>query len=108
MSPIRYEPNPAYQVGIEKQREFIQGRYSIAKEIARLAKLFAPVRDPRYKRRLPPGVYKRRIKATLDRVEVPDPYWHFVEYGTVHMAPKGTIRRAVRAAGLRLVVLPKP
>lgn len=105
--PVRYEPNPFYEVGIESQEQFVAGRHSIAKEVARLAKLLAPVRDAKYKRRLLPGVYKRRIKAVLDGVAVTDPYWHFVEYGTVHSRPNGTLRRAVRAAGLRLVTLPK-
>ena len=107
MSPVRYEPNPFYEAGIEKQEQFVRGRYSITKEIARLAKLFAPVRDAKYKRRLPPGVYKRRLKATLDRVEAPDSFWHWIEFGSVNNAPNAPIRRAVRAAGLRLVVLPK-
>ena len=105
--PIRYEPNPFYEVGIEKQEQFIRGRHSIVKEITRLAKLFAPVRDPRYKRRLLPGVYKRRLRAGADRIEAPDPYWHWIEFGSVNNVPKAPIRRAVRAAGLRLVVLPK-
>lgn len=107
MSPVRYEPNPLYQAGIEKQEQFVKGRYSIAKGIVRLAKAFAPVRDAKYKRKLPPGVYKRRIKALLVGVQVADPFRHWIEFGTVHQAPKAPIRRAVRAAGLRLVVLPK-
>lgn len=107
MAPVRYEPNPFYEVGIEAQAEYIKGRYSIAKEIARLAKLFAPVRNPKYKRRLQPGVYKRRIKATPEGLEVPDPFRHWIEFGSVNNTPKAPVRRAVRAAGLRLVVFPK-
>jgi hypothetical protein len=105
--PVRYEPNPFYEVGIEAQERYISGRYSIAKDIARLAKLFAPVRDSKYKRRLLPGVYRRRIRATPEGVEVPDPFRHWIEFGSVHNAPKAPVRRAVRAAGLRLVVFPK-
>lgn len=105
--PVRYEPNPFYTKGIESQERYIAGRYSIAKEIARLAKLFAPVRTTKLKRRQPPGVYKRRIKATLDGVEVPDPFRGWIEWGSIHNSPKAPVRRAVRAAGLRLVVFPK-
>lgn len=105
--PVRYEPNPFYEAGIEAQERYIAGRYSIAKEIARLAKLFAPVREAKFKRRLPPGVYKRRIKAVLDGVEVADPFRGWIEFGSVHNTPKAPVRRAVRAAGLRLVVFPK-
>jgi len=107
MAPVRYEPNPFYEVGIEAQPQYLKGRYAIVKEIARLAKAFAPVRRTKLKRRQPPGVYKRRIKATPEGLIVPDPFRHWIEFGSVNQAPKAPIRRAVRAAGLHLVVLPK-
>lgn len=97
--PVRYEPNPAYQEGIEKQREFIAGRYRITRRIAKLVEAFAPIHT---------GYYKAHVVASLEAVGVDDSYFHWVEFGSVHNKPKAPLRRAFRAAGLRLVMLPKP
>ncbi len=97
--PVRYEPNPAYQVGIEKQHDFIAGRLRITKRIAKLVEAFAPVHT---------GYYKAHVIASLEAVGVDDSFYHWIEFGGVHNKPKAPIRRAFRAAGLRLVMLPKP
>lgn len=97
--PVRYEPNLAYKGGIEKQDDFIVGRYRIAKRIAEIAQAFAPVHT---------GYYKAHIIASAAAVGADDPYYHWIEWGSVHNKPKAPLRRAFRAAGLRLVMLPKP
>ena len=108
MAQVTYVPNPFFEEEVEAQAEFKQGIHATAEKVAAIVKLLAPVRDSKIKRRLPPGVYKRRIKAVMDGVAVKDPYWHFLEFGTVKMAPRAPLRRGFRAAGLRLVVHPKP
>ena len=108
MARVTYVPNPLFEEEVEAELEFKQGIHETAIKIAEIVKAFAPVRDSKIKRRLPPGVYKRRIKAVLDGVAVRDPFWHWIEFGTVKMAPRAPMRRGFRAAGLRLVVHPKP
>lgn len=96
--PVRYEPNPFYTSGIEKQDDFIAGRYRIAKRIAKIAQSIAPVHS---------GYYKAHIIASLAAVGADDSFYHWIEFGSVHNQPKAPLRRAFRTAGLRLVMLPK-
>lgn len=108
MARVIYVPNPLFEEEVEKELEFKEGIWATSKKIAALVKAFAPVREAKFKRRLPPGVYKRRIKALTTGVMADDPYWHWIEFGSVHNTPKAPMRRGFRAAGLRLVVHPKP
>jgi hypothetical protein len=98
MSPVRYEPNPMYVQEIEKEVDFIAGRQRITKRIAEIAQSIAPVHS---------GYYKAHIIGSLAAVGADDSYYHWIEFGSVHNKPKAPLRRAFRAAGLRLVMLPK-
>lgn len=48
------------------------------------------------------GYYKRKLKRRGNRVIAGDPFWHLVEYGSVHNPPYAPLRRGVLAVGLRL------
>lgn len=99
MRLVRYEPNPFFEKEIEAQPEHKAGIHEIAKVVARLVQTAAPFRT---------GYYKRHVLALARGVVADDPYWHWIEFGSVNNQPRAPLRRGFRAAGLRLVVYPKP
>lgn len=66
-----------------------------AREIAAQARRVAPVGDT--------GHYKRSLKTKGPIAYTDDPFGHLVEFGSVNNPAYAPLRRATRAAGLRLV-----
>jgi hypothetical protein len=96
---MRYEPNPLFHKEVEAEIEFRLGIRGIAQAVAKLVQAAAPFRT---------GYYKLHVKALADGVVADDSFWHWIEFGSVHNTPRAPMRRGFRAAGLRLVVNPKP
>lgn len=96
---LRYRPNPFFEEEVRTQPRFQRGLRSIAKAVAAFVIAAAPERT---------GYYKEHVKAVGAGVEADDSYWHWIEFGSVNNTPQAPLRRGFRAAGLRLVVYPKP
>lgn len=98
-SRVRYVPNPAFEEGVRSQAEHQKGMRTITKGVARSVRAVAPHRT---------GYYERRVKAQGTRVRTLDNFWHLIEFGSINNVSYAPLRRGVRAAGLRFVLLPKP
>lgn len=96
---IRYVPNPAFEQGVRSQAEHQKGMHSITKGVARHVRAVAPHKT---------GYYKRKVSVRGTRIRTLDVFWHLVEFGSVNNPAYSPLRRGVRAAGLRLVVHPRP
>lgn len=96
---VRYRPNPLFEEEIRAQPEHQKGMRTITKGVAKSVRAVAPERT---------GYYKRRVRAEGTKVRARDPFWHLIEFGSIHNAVFAPLRRGVRAAGLRFVQRPKP
>jgi hypothetical protein len=54
------------------------------------------------------GYYERRVKARAESVVATDHFWFLSEFGSVNNAAYAPFRRGLRAAGIRLMMDPKP
>jgi len=99
MAITRYRPNPAFEAEVRAEEKFQSGIRKRTKEVALVVRAVSPRKT---------GYYERRVKARGVRIVAGDPFWHLVEFGSANNPPYAPLRRGVRAAGLRLVVLPKP
>lgn len=99
MNSVRYRANPLFEEEVRAQPQHQKGMRKITKGVAATVRVVAPRKT---------GYYERRVKARGTAVAATDHFWHLVEFGSVNNPPYAPLRRGVRAAGLRLVVSPKP
>lgn len=99
MSRVRYRPNPFAEEEIRAQPVHQRGMRKITKGAAASVRVVAPHKT---------GYYERKVRARGTRVVAADPFWHIVELGSANSPPYAPLRRGFRAAGIRLVVSPKP
>lgn len=99
MSRVRYVPNPAFTTEVQEQPQHQKGMRAITKGAARAVRRAAPRRT---------GYYERRVRAKAQSVVASDFAWHMVEFGSANNRPYAPFRRGLRAAGIRLVIDPKP
>lgn len=101
MNRVRYVPNPAFTTEVQEQPQYEKGMGSITKGAAKAVRAAArPFRNT--------GYYERRVRAKGEAVVASDHFWHLSEFGSVNNAAYGPFRRGLRAAGIRLVMDPKP
>lgn len=48
------------------------------------------------------GYYRRHIRSSGTRIQLTDPFWHLIEFGSVNNPAYAPLRRGLRASGLRL------
>ncbi len=101
MALVRYVPNPLFDEEVREQPQHEKGMRVITKKVARAVRIAA-----RASRNT--GYYERRVKAKAQGVVASDFAWHWVEFGSVNNPPYAPFRRGLRAAGIRLVMDPKP
>ncbi|HYJ21630.1 MAG TPA: hypothetical protein VEW07_06380 [Solirubrobacterales bacterium] len=101
MAPVRYVPNPLFEEEVREQPQHEKGMRTITKGVAKAVRTAArPFRNT--------GYYERRVRVKAQSVVASDFAWHWVEFGSVHNPPYAPFRRGLRAAGIRLVMDPKP
>ncbi len=100
MSRVRYRAEPGWQEKLEAQPKMAKGMNERARVVAAAAKAIAPVGKTHR--------YKNLIRPVKGAVHAFDWAWHWVEFGSVHQAPLGVLRRAVIQAGLKFKPHPKP
>lgn len=101
MSGVRYRPNPAFTTEVREQPQHKKGMRTITKGAAQAVRAAA---RPHRKT----GYYERRVKARAQAVFATDHFWHLSEFGSVNNVAYAPFRRGLRAAGIRLVMDPKP
>lgn len=99
MNRVRYVPNPAFTTEVQEQPQHVKGMRTITKAAAKVVRRVAPHRT---------GYYERHVRARAQAIQATDPFWHIVEWGSVNSRPYAPLRRGLRAAGIRLVMDPKP
>ncbi len=101
MSRVKYVPNPAFLTELQQQPEHERGMGKITKVAAKAVRAAArPHRNT--------GYFERRVKARGQSVIEGDHFWHLSEFGSIHNPAQANFRRGLRAAGIRLVMDPKP
>lgn len=90
---FRFEPNPNFERGIERQPEFQKAMATRAAVVRRAAEELAPYAT---------GYYRKHLRQRGSTVVAADPFWHLLEYGSRNNPPYAPLRRAVIEAGLRL------
>jgi hypothetical protein len=91
---MRYRANPDWELSLRAQPEFKLAMGKATVEVAAAVRLAAePSRHT--------GYFVRKIAVVGNRVEFRDPFWHLVEYGSIHNPAYAPARRGVRMAGLR-------
>lgn len=97
-----FVPNPRFESEMKQTVGHRKAMVVAAGEIASVGRAIAPRRT---------GFYSRRFKVGEENGEVAvgnaDPFAHIIEFGSVNSPVFAPIRRAVRAAGLRLDETPR-
>jgi hypothetical protein len=91
---MRYRPDPDWEAGLRGQPQFQAAIGRITQEVGAAVRMAAePSRHT--------GYFIRKITVIGNRVELRDPFWHLVEYGSRKNPAYAPARRGVRMAGLR-------
>jgi hypothetical protein len=100
MPVARYEPNPFFEEEVQTQVQHQEGMHKITKKIAKLVVLMGPHKRFRY---------EKGVRADgQDVVAGYKSFWHFAEWGARNHPGYAPMRRAFRAAGMKLKIDPKP
>lgn len=90
---MKFRRNHAFHQQITRNAIYIEGLDKIAEHLA------DKTRDATPHGR---GDAKRSISSEDNRVISTDPFWHLIEFGSRNNPAYAPMRRAARAAGLRL------
>lgn len=93
---MRFEPDRTFPAKLQAQPEFQSAMHGFAVRVKRAVEIYSLG----FRRT---GYYLRNLRATGNRVEARDPFWHLIEYGSANNPAYAPLRRGVIAAGLRLV-----
>lgn len=89
-----FRRNPAAARELAQDDTFQAGLAKIAADAAEQVKAAAPTGGT--------GYYRRHVRAHGTQIQLSDPFWHLVEFGSIHNIPYAPLRRGMHAAGLRL------
>ena len=95
---VRFVKNPSFEREMRRDPELVAGMNRIARGVASEAKALSPHET---------GYFRRSLRAAGSIVLTNDPFGHLVEWGSKNNVAYAPLRRAVRAAGLRLQTLSK-